>query len=109
MLIHKRKENLMDANRLNQEMRVIPLTQTVLFPESNAELRISPDLGRQIKKQMDNGDGLAVALSAKEGFDENHVDTDKLFSIGTLIALNSLAAKRGHHILYAKVYLKGCH
>ena len=93
----------MDANRLNQEMRVIPLTQTVLFPESNAEIRISPDLGNQLKHQMDKGDSLAVALSAKEGFDANHVDADKLFSVGTLIVLNALTAKRGHTILYAKV------
>ena len=94
----------MDSNSLNKEMIVIPITQTVLFPESNAQIRVSPDLGRQLKQRIERGETMAVALSAKEGFDANHVDTDRLFSMGTLIFFDSLTSRRGHDILYAKVH-----
>ncbi len=94
----------MDSNSLNEEMVVIPVMQTVLFPESNARIRVSPELGKQLKHQIEQGNSLAVALSAKKGFDSNHVDTDQLFSIGTLIILNSLTSRRGHDIVYAKVH-----
>ena len=94
----------MDSNSLNTEMMVIPITQTVLFPDTKAEIRVKPDLGRQLKHRIDTGMNLAVALAAKEGFDANHVDTDTLYSVGTLIVLNSLTSKRGHSILYAKVH-----
>nr|WP_320192627.1 endopeptidase La [uncultured Desulfobacter sp.] len=94
----------MDSNSLNKEMMVVPITQTVLFPESHAQIRVSHDLGKQIKHWIDKGENMVVALSAKEGFDANHADTDKLFSMGTLIFLNSLTAKRGHDILYANVH-----
>jgi ATP-dependent Lon protease len=94
----------MDSNRFNKEMMVMPITQTVLFPESNARIRVSPDLARQLKYRIEKGDDLAVALSAKKGFDANHVDTDNLFSTGTLIFLDSITSKRGHDIAYVKVH-----
>ena len=94
----------MDSIGLNKEIVVVPITQTVLFPESNARIRVSTALGKQLKQQIEKGENMAVALSAKEGFDADHVDTDKLFSTGTLILLDSLTTKRGHDILYAKVH-----
>lgn len=92
----------MDYSNLNTEIMVIPVTQTVLFPESNAPIRVSPDLGKKLKSQIEKGNNLAVALFAREGFDANHVDTDKLFSIGTLIHLNALTSRGEHEILHAK-------
>lgn len=94
----------MDSNSLNKEMLVVPITQTVLFPESNARIRVSSDIGKQIKQRIEKGETMAVALSARDGFDGEHVDTDKLFSMGTLIFLNSITTRRGHDILYVKVH-----
>ncbi len=88
----------------NKEMMVIPITQTVLFPESNARIQVNPGLAKELKDQIKKGNNLAVALSARDGFDADHVDTDRLFSIGTLISLNSLTAKRGNDILLANVH-----
>lgn len=94
----------MDADNLNQEMMVIPVTQTVLFPESNAQVRVSPGLAGQLKYEIEKGNAMAVALSAKEGFDANRIDTDTLFPMGTLVSLNSVTSKRGHDLLYVKVH-----
>jgi ATP-dependent Lon protease len=94
----------MDSNGLNKEMMVIPTTQTVVFPESSPQIRISPDLGRRLKQQIENGDTLAVTLLASEGFDETQGDPDKLSALGTLISLDSVTSRRGHDILYAKAH-----
>ncbi len=94
----------MDSDSLNREMMVIPITQTVLFPESNARIQVTRELAKQLKHQIEKGKSLAIALSAKKGFDADHVDTEKLFSIGTLISLDSLASNRGHSIVYVKVH-----
>jgi len=91
----------MESNILNKEMMVVPVTQTVFFPESNAQIRVTSDLGKQIKQRIEKGETMAVALSAKEGFNADHADADKLFSTGTLIFFNSLTA---NDILYAKVH-----
>jgi ATP-dependent Lon protease len=92
----------MDSNNLNKEMIVVPLTQTVVFPESNAQIKVSPELSKKLKDQIKKGDKLAVALSAREGFDANRVDTDKFYSIGTLIHLYSITSRQGEEILFAK-------
>lgn len=94
----------MDANILDKRIIVVPITQTVLFPESDARIRVSPELARQLKHQIKNGNNLAAAFSVKEGFDAAQMDTNRLFSIGTLMFLTSLASDGGHDILYAKVH-----
>ncbi|MCG8616489.1 MAG: endopeptidase La, partial [Desulfobacterales bacterium] len=91
-------------DNLNKEMMVVPITQTVLFPESDAQIRVRPDLGRRLKQRIEKGDTMAVALSTKEGSTAKRMDPDQLFSIGTLISLNALTSKRGHDILYARVH-----
>lgn len=93
----------METDIINKEMMVIPITQSVLFPESHARIRVNPDMKKQLTEQMEQGNNQAVALSAKKGFHENHADTEQLFSIGTLIDINSLATVRGQEVLEAKV------
>lgn len=93
----------MDADNINKEMMVIPITQTVVFPESHTGIRVSPGLRKQLNDQIEKGNNRAVALSAKMGFNEKHADTEKLYAIGTLIELNSLDSVRGQDILQVNV------
>jgi ATP-dependent Lon protease len=93
----------MESTYMNAEFVVIPLSQTVLFPESDANIRVSKALGNILKHQMDQGNNRAIALSVKEGFHPNHtdmepVDTDNFFSVGTLVQLNSHTSHRDHDI-----------
>ena len=99
----------MESNRLNDDIIVIPVTQTVLFPESNAQIRVSKKIGRQLKEMIKKGDAMAVALSTREGLNreesgEKYLETDNFFSVGTLVSLNSLTSRKGHDILYANIY-----
>ncbi|WP_020587472.1 endopeptidase La [Desulfobacter curvatus] len=77
---------------------VVPLTRTVLFPESDLEIKVNKALGNLLKQRMDQGENLAVALSVKEGFDPGRMDTDKFFSTGTLMELKSHTFKSGHDL-----------
>jgi ATP-dependent Lon protease len=93
----------MESTYVNSELIVVPTTQTVLFPESDAEIRVSKSLGKILNNQISKGNDQAVALSVKEGFDRDNIDTEKLSSIGTLIQLKSHASKRDHDIFHVRV------
>ena len=94
----------MESAYVNSELVVIPLTQTVLFPESEATIRVSNNLGKILKNQMSQGNDWAIGLSVKEGFNRDQVDTDKFFNIGTLIQLKSHTSQRDHDIFHVRVH-----
>ena len=94
----------MDSTYVKSELVVIPLTQTVLFPESEATIRVNNNLGKILQTQMSQGNDRAIALSVKEGFNWDHADTDKFFTIGTLIQLKSHTSQRDHDIFHVKVH-----
>jgi ATP-dependent Lon protease len=96
----------MESKYMNSELVVIPLTQTVLFPESEAKILVSKNLGKILKTQMDQGNNLAVALSVKEGFEQEHADADKFFTMGTVVQLKSQTAQRDHDIFHVRVHTR---
>ena len=94
---------------MNSELVVIPLTQTVLFPESEAKIRVSNNLGKILKNQMSQGNDQAIALSVKEGFSPENIDrdnTDKFFTIGTSVQLKSHTSQRDHDIFHVNVHAR---
>ncbi|MCP3899975.1 MAG: endopeptidase La [Desulfobacteraceae bacterium] len=93
----------MESTYEKPELIVIPLTQTVLFPESKSEIRVSKNLGEILKNKMSQGDDKAIALSVKEGFNKYDVDKEKFFSVGTLIQLKSHTSQKDYDLFYAKV------
>jgi ATP-dependent Lon protease len=94
----------METNQVKSELVVIPITQTVLFPDSEAEIKVSRNLGKILKSQIDQGNDWAVALSVKEGFDKDDVDTEKFFSVGTLIQIKSHAYHRETDLFHVRVH-----
>ncbi len=93
----------MDSTYANPELIVIPLTQTVLFPESHAQISVSKDLGRILNTQMGQGNDQAIALSVKEGFKKDTPDREMFFSMGTQIQLKSHTARDDHDIFHVRV------
>jgi ATP-dependent Lon protease len=101
----------MESTFVNSELVVIPLTQTVLFPESEAKIQVHPNLGKILKNQMGQGNDQAVALSVKERFNLDHmnldhVDTDKFFTIGTVVQLKAHTSQRDHDIFHVRVHTR---
>ncbi|WP_035242334.1 endopeptidase La [Desulfobacter vibrioformis] len=85
---------------------VVPISRTVLFPESNLEIEVNKALGSLLKKRMDQGKNLAVALAVKEGFDPGSNDPDTFFSTGTLIELKTHTAKGSNDLFRASGRLR---
>ncbi len=77
---------------------VVPVTRTVLFPESTLEIEVDKALGNLLKKRMDQGENLAVAISVKEGGNPGLLEPEAFFSTGTLIELKSHTSKSGHDL-----------
>lgn len=96
----------MESTYVNSELVVIPLTQTVLFPESEAKIQVSKNLSKILINQMDQGSDRAVALCVKEGFNPDHLDTDRFFTIGTLVQLKSHTSQRDHDLFHVRVHSK---
>ena len=85
---------------------VVPTSRTVLFPESNLEIEVSKALGSLLKKRMEQGENLAVALAVKEGFDPGRNDPDTFFATGTLIELKSHTTKGSNDLFRANGRLR---
>ncbi len=93
----------MESTSMNPELVVIPLTQTVLFPESETKIRVGKSLGKILNNQMGQGNDQAVALPVKEGFSTDHADEKKFFSMGTLIQLKSSTPQHDHDLFHVRV------
>jgi len=93
----------MESTGMNPELIVIPLTQTVLFPESEAKIRVGKHLGKILNLQMGQGNDRALALSVKEGFRTDHMDEKKFFSMGTVIQLKSRTPQHDHDLFHVRV------
>ncbi len=116
----------MASTHVNTELVVIPLTQTVVFPESDAKIRVSSHLAKILKNQIAQGNDWAVALTTKERFNPNHtdpnrtdpihtdrdytnpdhVDTELFFSMGTLVQLKSHTSQRDHDIFHVTAHTR---
>lgn len=93
----------MDSTYVNPELIVIPLTQTVLFPETQAQISVSKNLGEILNTRMDQGNDRAIAISVKEGFKKDSPNKEMFFSMGTEIQLKSHTSRDDHDIFDVKV------
>ena len=103
----------MASTHVDPELVVIPLTQTVLFPASEAKIRVSTNLGRILKHQMSQGNDRAVALLVKQGLHLNYLDWDHInwnavnrdhfHGVGTQVRLKSHTSHRGHDLFHVRV------
>ncbi len=50
-----------------------------MFPESTLEIEVNNALGNLLKKRMDQGENLAVAISVKEGGNPVRLDPAAFF------------------------------
>jgi ATP-dependent Lon protease len=93
----------METTHANNELVIIPITKTVLFPESETDIRVSKKLAGLLNQQISQGHDRAVALSTKEGIRGNAIDKDNFFSVGALIQVKSHTVRNDHDIFQVKV------
>ncbi len=78
---------------LKNELSVIPVVQTVLFPESDAEIGVNIAIGDAVNKSLSENDNYAIALSVKENFNSNNLNESSFYTTGTLIKVSDYAKK----------------
>ncbi len=77
------------------ELSVIPLTQTVLFPEVRSEIRLNKKTGEAIVRHLEEDDNFAIGLAQKENSDSNATLDNKFHKIGALVKVKSQRLHRG--------------
>ncbi|MBT4091715.1 MAG: endopeptidase La [Deltaproteobacteria bacterium] len=75
----------MEQRHSNKGLDVIPMMQNVLFPESEAEIRVGKKFGETFNQRLTEGSEHVIALTVKNGFDQNRPAEDKFYSIGALV------------------------
>ena len=87
----------MKTNTLPNELCVIPLTQTVLFPESETQIKVSAPPGDAIKRRTDQDDHLALCLLMKKNQGPGHVGREDFHTTGTLIKILNADRRSGSY------------
>jgi ATP-dependent Lon protease len=85
----------MELSPIKNELCVIPLTQSVLFPETNSEIKLNRNIGDAIRQRSDEDDNYAIALAANENLSDKPLDEHGFHSVGTLVKLNSRRNQSG--------------
>ena len=84
---------------MNNKYVVMPLKNTVLFSGGHLEIDVDSDYEENLKKQIEENDGLAVALTLKEHNDSIKYLEDDFYHIGNLIRVEEISMKGSHYKL----------
>ncbi len=85
----------------DQALHVIPIIDTIILPNTETKLSVDAVLGIELKNQIDNAKGYALAFTLKEGVDKQNINADSFFKIGTLIKLKSVETSSHGFLVYA--------
>ena len=93
----------MIETKLNKELPVIVIPNTVLLPETNRNLKIDNELGSELCKRVENDDFYGIALAVKEGKVEGFYVESDFYSIGTLIKILNVKKMKDFYQLKVEV------
>jgi len=89
-----------------QEQWVLPLFDTVIFPNMKTKLAIDKEEGSKIKTLFDNQNNYLIGLSVKDQHDSDKLGEDDFYSIGTLLRLESLQSSNKGYLVHVKALHK---
>lgn len=78
-----------------EQLAIIPLNQTVLFPQVKSEIRINKRSGEAINQRFPDTDNLVIGLAQKDHQDGVDSEMENFHSIGTLLQINAHRLHRG--------------
>lgn len=86
-------------------LHVIPILDTVILPNTRTKLSVDEKLGHQLKRQIDNFNGMALALTVREerkgsGYTAK-LQAEDFYPIGTLVQMNSVDESSDGFLIYA--------
>jgi ATP-dependent Lon protease len=77
----------MNSSKTHGELCVIPLTQTVLFPGSETQIKVDVPAGELIKHRTDKDNDSAICLLMKKNHHTGQVTETDFHPIGTLVKI----------------------
>lgn len=83
-------------------LHVIPIFDTVILPSTETKLAVDEDLGIDLKNQLENASGYAIALTLKEGIEKSKISAGSFYKIGTLLKLKSVEKSTTGYLVFAR-------
>lgn len=88
----------------DQALHVIPIIDTIILPNTDTKLSVDDKLGVELKNQIDNATGYALAFTLKDGVDKYNVTEESFYKIGTLVKLKRIEKSSNGYLVYAHGY-----
>ncbi len=85
----------MEQSQIKNELCVIPLTQTILFPGAKSEIKLNRSIGDAINQRVGEDDNYAIGLAVRDDAGGKPVDKESFYSVGTLVKLDSRRSQGG--------------
>ncbi len=89
-----------------QEQWVLPLLDTVIFPNMKTRLAIDKEEGRKIKTLFENQNNYLVGLAVKNDSNLDEYDEKDFYKVGTLLRLESLQSLDKGYFIHVKALHK---
>ena len=83
--------------KLNKELPVVVMQDTVLLPETNRKLTIDNEIGSELCNRVEKDDSYAIALSVKEGKVEGFYVESDFYKVGTLIKVVNVKKMKDYY------------
>ncbi|NJO90532.1 MAG: hypothetical protein HC831_17405 [Chloroflexia bacterium] len=95
-----------------QEQWVLPLFDTVIFPNMKTRLAIDKEEGGKIKTLFENQNSYMVGLSVKNDLNFDKNNENDFYKVGTLLRLESLQSSDKGYFIHVralhKVQIENC-
>lgn len=83
-------------------LHIIPIIDTIILPNTETKLAVDDALGLDLKNQLENASGYALAFTLKEGIEKTKVTANSFYKIGTLLKLKSIEKSSHGYLVFAK-------
>ncbi len=83
--------------KLNKELPVVVMQDTVLLPETNRKLTIDNEIGSELYNRVEKDDFYAIALSVKEEKVEGFYVESDFYKVGTLIKVVNVKKMKDYY------------
>ncbi len=93
----------MENSQINKRLAIIPLAQTVLFPESKSEIKLDKKTADAVRQQIVNDDNFAIGSTIKENKPDAKLTEERIHTIGTLLKILSHQPISGGYRFIVKV------
>ncbi len=91
----------MNSKQIPEELRVIPIYHTVIFPQMNTKIMVDENLGKELSEMVANDQHFIIALAVKEKNIQS-LNSNSFYKVGNLVLIESIQESDKGKIVYIK-------